>query len=135
MSATHTERLPTLQRLAHRDRRRSLADDDVVAHGKYLMLDDEREARLLPLDADAVRIGRGVMVDITIEESTVSRRHATILRVGAVMLLHDDCSTNGTYVNGRRVTCVELVDGDVLCFGRATVIFRDTTPVTTLQAV
>jgi pilus assembly protein CpaF len=67
------------------------------------------------LDADSYTIGREAGNEIVIEDPQVSRRHATLTRQGAAYVLEDIGSTNGTYVNGKRVTApVLLSDGDMV---------------------
>ncbi len=126
---TSTERIPALPLLSARDRRRCLPDTAELAEGQYLVFDDGLEHELMPIDAGALRIGRGRSVDLSLEDLTVSRRHATIVPDGDGYQLHDDTSTNGTYVNGRRISCVDLVDGDVIDFGHVELLYRDTTPL------
>src|SRR5512141_3082585 len=67
------------------------------------------------LDADTYTIGREAGNEIVIEDPQVSRRHATLTQQGASYVLEDIGSTNGTYVNGKRVTApVLLSDGDMV---------------------
>ncbi len=67
------------------------------------------------LDQDSYTIGREAGNEIVIEDAQVSRRHATLTRQGASYLLEDIGSTNGTYVNGKRVTApVLLTNGDMI---------------------
>ena len=67
------------------------------------------------LDQDSYTIGREAGTEIVIEDPQISRRHATLTRQGNTYLLEDIGSTNGTYVNGRRVTApVLLSNGDML---------------------
>jgi hypothetical protein len=67
------------------------------------------------LDQDSYTIGREAGNEIVIEDPQVSRRHATLTRQGATYLLEDIGSTNGTYVNGKRVTApVLLSNGDMI---------------------
>ncbi|MCW2957535.1 MAG: domain containing protein [Solirubrobacterales bacterium] len=140
---TTTDQLSALPVLAHRDVGRSLDHDDSLTEGQYLLLFDDHDIdidadgdgspgdrRLLAIGEDPVTVGRSHSADIALDDPLVSRRHATIVRTGAVVRLHDDESTNGTYVNGRRITETDLVDGDVVAFGRVIVIFRDAAPVT-----
>jgi pSer/pThr/pTyr-binding forkhead associated (FHA) protein len=68
-------------------------------------------------------IGRASDSDIILEEATVSRCHALLLRDAARVLLIDLESTNGTFVNGVQAPpdeAVRLVDGDVIALGRVT---------------
>ena len=67
------------------------------------------------LDGDSYTIGREAGNEIVIEDPQVSRRHATLTRQGASYMLEDIGSTNGTYVNGKRVTApVLLSNGDMI---------------------
>jgi pSer/pThr/pTyr-binding forkhead associated (FHA) protein len=69
-----------------------------------------------------VLIGRG-SVDVALPDPRVSRRHASLEVYGAALLLIKDLgSTNGTFVNGRRVTACELADGDEIRVGDTTLI-------------
>lgn len=56
-------------------------------------------------------------------ESTVSRRHAEIIRTGSVAIVRDLGSTNGTFVNGARVTEQSLRPGDSIQFGAISLRF------------
>ena len=55
-----------------------------------------------------------------VAESTVSRKHATLIRTGSLVQLRDDGSSNGTFVNGAKVdSAVDLKAGDQIQFGQA----------------
>jgi hypothetical protein len=56
------------------------------------------------LDKDEVFIGRDINNDVVINDSEVSRRHARLTRQAEGYLLEDLGSTNGTFVNGERLT-------------------------------
>ena len=62
-------------------------------------------------------VGRAPNSDIPIFDPTISRRHAEI-DCGAGFAIRDLGSSNGTYVNGERVTERALTPGDVLTFGK-----------------
>jgi predicted component of type VI protein secretion system len=67
------------------------------------------------LDQDSYTIGREAGNEIVIEDPQVSRRHAQLTRQGEAYILEDIGSTNGTYVNGKRVTApVLLSNGDTI---------------------
>jgi len=53
-------------------------------------------------------------VDLFIDDTSASRQHAEIVEKGGDFYLHDLGSTNGTYVNGHRISDKELLlhDGD-----------------------
>ncbi len=70
------------------------------------------------LDRPALTIGRGTQNDIVIDHMGVSGRHAQVTVDGEVVTLSDLGSTNGTFVNGRRVTQVTLKPNDWIAIGR-----------------
>lgn len=125
---TSTDRLPALPWLCHRDQARTLADDAPAGEGTYLLVGDGMEHRLLPIDRATVHVGRSPAADVVLEHPFVSRRQATIVRTRHGLTLHDDQSTNGTTLNGRRITTAALHDGDVIAFGPVVAVFRDTHP-------
>lgn len=69
------------------------------------------------LDRNELDVGRGADVHVGLDASGVSRLHATFSRQGPVFALSDRGSTNGTYVNGCRVSHTAISPGDVLRFG------------------
>ncbi len=62
-------------------------------------------------------IGRSPDVDVVISDPNVSRRHAEIWRTTEGVAIRDLQSTNGTYVNGHRVTAVSLSPHDDVVVG------------------
>lgn len=62
------------------------------------------------------RIGRLDGLDLTLPFNSVSKRHAEIYREGEDLMLRDLGSTNGTFVNRKRVQQALLQEGDILHF-------------------
>ena len=80
----------------------------------------EETGELIPLRGDITTVGRGHGVDIRLDDPSVSRLHAEIVRRGPYFYIADlGLSRNGTRVNGRPVARRVLDDGDVLTFGSA----------------
>ena len=75
------------------------------------------EPKAVPVESPRFTIGRGAENSLCIPATVVSRSHAELIRVGANYLLRDIGSTNGSFVNGERVTEQMLNDGDTLRFG------------------
>jgi hypothetical protein len=75
------------------------------------------------LDRDATTIGRHPDADIFLDDVTVSRRHAELLRTDAGMLVKDLGSLNGSYVNGERVEERILSTGEELQIGRFKLLY------------
>jgi diguanylate cyclase (GGDEF)-like protein len=71
---------------------------------------------------DQYVIGRSDKADITIPDQEISRRHARVAVEGQRAWIEDLGSTNGTFVNGERVTKRELTDGDKIQVGTITVL-------------
>jgi hypothetical protein len=85
---------------------------------------EQRDASPFALGPDPVLIGRDPQNDVVLDDRRVSRKHAEIrLRLGRYTL-YDLQSTNGTYVNGRRVAERVLDDGDRISVGGLELVFR-----------
>lgn len=64
-------------------------------------------------------VGRAVRADFVLEASLVSRVHCRLsARTDGRLEVQDLESTNGTFVNGKKIDRAELKDGDVLGVGR-----------------
>jgi hypothetical protein len=68
-------------------------------------------------DATATSLGRGPENDIVVSDSAVSGQHCRIQPEGGRFVLHDLQSTNGTFVNERRIGRQLLSEGDVIRLG------------------
>ncbi|MBI5106892.1 MAG: FHA domain-containing protein [Solirubrobacterales bacterium] len=87
----------------------------------------EGPALVVPADAPSgttLLLGRALDCDVRFAERSVSRAHAELRRTGGGWLVVDRCSTNGTWVNGRRVERARVADGDELQLGGARVVLR-----------
>ena len=76
------------------------------------------------LDRPVVRIGRGSMNEIVIQDNQSSRQHAWIKAEGEEFVIFDVGSANGTFVNDEQVEAPRrLQNGDVVRFGDAEFVF------------
>ena len=92
-----------------------------VRPGTVVMPSGER----IPLTAERSVIGRLADCTVVIADGNTSRHHADIRRVGNAFMVNDLGSTNGTFVNGERVTAERrLADGDAITVGAVTVRFE-----------
>jgi pSer/pThr/pTyr-binding forkhead associated (FHA) protein len=73
-----------------------------------------------PLADGTATVGRFEGVEIVLDNPLVSRRHATITVTNDGVTVRDLDSTNGTFVNGERVTAADLQAGDRVSFGGVT---------------
>lgn len=75
-----------------------------------------------------LNVGRAADNELTVNDSSVSKIHAALLMTAeGTLLVADTGSTNGTYINGRRIAYGEsrlLEDGDVVGFGDVEVRLR-----------
>jgi hypothetical protein len=120
----------------------ALPDDDEPTRGHEPVPAPPRPRRVNPadrpwLDVDGERyplmgamtiLGRDDSADIILDDPGISRRHSE-LRVTTdgphfVTTIRDLGSTNGTYVNGERITTTHLDDGDRITVGRTSITFR-----------
>lgn len=75
--------------------------------------------RTVPLPRGWSRIGRSAAAHVRLDDPTVSRRHALVIRTDDdEVRVMDDRSLNGVFVNGERVEWAALADGDELAIGR-----------------
>jgi len=76
------------------------------------------------LPAGALTIGRSLKSDICVADPLVSRAHATLtVHTNGKVTLRDLASSNGTFVNGRRVIEAQLTDGDIVRVGQTELVF------------
>ena len=73
---------------------------------------------------DEISIGRTDASDVVLEDGGLSRKNTTIFRDGELLLIADENSTNGTFLNGRKLSGppAELHDGDEIKIGSETTI-------------
>lgn len=110
------------------DARHSAETAASVPGSRYLTRIDDESGVVHILSAPRVVVGRARQSDLLIAESYVSGTHA-VLRLGPDMtVVEDSGSTNGVFVNGRRVQREVLHDGDIVAFGRARFRFHTRNP-------
>ncbi len=75
--------------------------------------------------SNAVRLGRAADNDLVIAHPSISAHHAELHFDGERFILRDLSSSNGTFVNGERVTSAILDAGDVVHLGPVALEFRN----------
>jgi adenylate cyclase len=73
-------------------------------------------------------VGRGVATDIAIYDPTISRRHAELTARGDAVEVRDLGSSNGTCINGSRVSNGRLVANDTVTFGKVSYRLKEARP-------
>lgn len=93
----------------------------VPGAGKALLIlmSGGRRGERAVLGDETFVIGRGSSADMQLESDAVSRQHAHIEKRGPLHVLIDDGSTNGSYVNYRRIKEKVLQDGDQIQIGES----------------
>lgn len=91
-----------------------------VGAGSLLLPTGER----LPLGESVVTFGRKPESTVQLADPNVSRNHAEVRPHGNGWVLVDLGSTNGTRVNGTRVSSHDLTEGDEIAFGSTIVVFE-----------
>jgi FHA domain/Domain of unknown function (DUF1707) len=76
-----------------------------------------RRTVLPPVTAGRVLLGRSSACQLVFTDDTVSRRHAELRIIDGRWMLRDLDSSNGTWVNGRRVIEAEVTAGDEIVLG------------------
>jgi hypothetical protein len=82
-----------------------------------------RAGETFPLEVDRVVIGRSPDCEVFLDDVTVSRNHAVVVRDGDAYAIEDNGSLNGTYVNRSRVDRARLDDGDEVQIGKYRMTF------------
>jgi len=90
----------------------------------YVIQGRNRGARYdLALHEGAISIGRESGNFVQLDDNEVSRRHAEIRRVDGRFVVGDLKSSNGTFVNNRKVERAELTSGDQIQIGRTVMVY------------
>ena len=86
------------------------------------------DGRVVPVTSSRLVVGRSRECDLRVEDGNVSRRHFELVQESpTVWVVSDLGSTNGTEVNGRRVSGrVRLDDGDRITIGGTELVFGRT---------
>ena len=77
------------------------------------------DGRDFPLNQPIIKIGRGNEADIQINDAGISRIHCSIV-LGSQVIIKDNGSTNGTLVDGKKITEAPLNHGSMIQIGSST---------------
>lgn len=116
----------------------------MTAQFQLVMRSGPTTGKVFPLEAAEIIIGREASNSVSINDAEVSRKHAKLTLHGSAYVIQDLGSTNGTFVNGQRVTATQVLNpGDTVSFGEnialqyesvfdpnATMVASSKTPVT-----
>jgi pSer/pThr/pTyr-binding forkhead associated (FHA) protein len=106
-------------------RRNTPQSSVAVPLASLLFRTGDLKGRRLPIKVPVANIGRGDYNDVVIADPSVSTMHAKLQRREAIWILTDLGSTNGTFVEGERLTGeVPLSPGTTLRFGDVSALFE-----------
>ncbi|HEY8637870.1 MAG TPA: FHA domain-containing protein [Solirubrobacteraceae bacterium] len=99
--------------------------EEATASGPVLVIraGGGRVGESFALEGERLTIGRRPDSDVFLDDVTVSRDHALLVRRGGDLYLDDLGSLNGSYVNRKRIESHKLEDGDELQIGKYKLTF------------
>jgi hypothetical protein len=90
---------------------------------QFVMRSGPTVGAVYPLESESISIGRDASNGIQINDAEMSRRHARLQFQGGKYVIEDVGSTNGTHVNGQRLSAPYVLKaGDVVSFGEGNVL-------------
>jgi len=90
------------------------------------VLDGPNKGEVFQVDRDEMVVGRLPYCDIVLAQKNVSRQHTRIVRSGGAYAVEDMNSTNGTFLNGKRVRQrTPLKDQDLIRIYNVSMLFRE----------
>ncbi|MEW7972479.1 MAG: FHA domain-containing protein [Candidatus Thiodiazotropha endolucinida] len=95
---------------------------------KLVVMGDDESPQEFPLIGKRMLIGRDESCEVCLEDRSVSRHHATLIKVFSGYSIEDEQSTNGTRVNGNTVTKRFLKHGDLIEVGKYHLRFINQAP-------
>jgi pSer/pThr/pTyr-binding forkhead associated (FHA) protein len=96
-------------------RRPALASDAI---GHYLVvLQGAEPGKLIEITAEPITIGRDAQQTLVFQDAELSRRHARVSLAAGEAVIEDLRSTNGTFVEGERITRLHVGAGHVIRIG------------------
>jgi RsiW-degrading membrane proteinase PrsW (M82 family) len=101
------------------------ARENLATRPHFVSVTPEGQERIAYIINDSeIMIGRTLNNGFVIEHPSVSKRHARIVVENNDYALYDLGSSNGTFVNGKRIMETKLQDGCEVRFGRAHYVYR-----------
>jgi hypothetical protein len=90
----------------------------MAAQFQFVMRTGPNPGKIYPLEAPEVIIGREASNGVAINDAEISRKHAKLSLHGSAYVIQDLGSTNGSFVNGQRITGTQVLNpGDTISFG------------------
>ncbi len=99
--------------------------DNAEPVGRVILATEGRTTQELPLRVGRIIIGRTSDNDLQVDSRFVSRHHCQIVTGAEGSMIEDLNSTNGIFVQGKRVRRYNLNDGDVVVIGKHEIMYVD----------
>jgi predicted component of type VI protein secretion system len=100
----------------------------MAAQFQFVVRSGPNAGKAYPLEGAELTVGRDPSNPVSINDGEISRRHAKLTWKGASYVLEDLGSTNGTFVNGTRLSApLALKPGDAVSFGENIVLIYEAT--------
>ena len=93
--------------------------------GRVILATEGRTTQELPLKVGRIIIGRTADNDLQVDSRFVSRHHCQIITGAEGSVIEDLNSTNGIFVQSKRVRRYNLNDGDVVVIGKHEIMYVD----------
>jgi pSer/pThr/pTyr-binding forkhead associated (FHA) protein len=102
-------------------------DEEVDKSGAALVIRSGggRAGESFTVEAERVSIGRTPDAGVFLDDVTVSRKHAVLVRKDDAFFIEDQGSLNGTFLNRRRIESGRLENGDELQIGKYKLSFLE----------
>jgi hypothetical protein len=98
----------------------------MAAQFQFVMRSGPNTGTIYPLEAPEIIIGRDASNGVAINDAEVSRKHAKLSLHGSAYVIQDLGSTNGTFINGQRITGTQVLNpGDTVSFGENIVLMYE----------
>lgn len=98
----------------------------MAAQFQFVMRSGPNTGKIYPLEAPEIIIGRDASNGVAINDGEISRKHARLSLHGSAYVIQDLGSTNGSFVNGQRITGSQVLNpGDTVSFGENIVLMYE----------
>jgi len=116
--------MPYNKRKNYRNKKSGVGISADEKDGSLLVTLKGKIVSIEPLEKSEVVVGRSPICDIIINQRTISSKHFHIVKNGESYYIEDMGSTNGTYLNNKRIkSSVKLVEGDIIAIGKYKLAF------------